>query len=105
MNSTTRKESATSPGMKPSTAFLLMAQFGGAAVIPLELVRENYFAHLTKDKFLRQILAGQICLPVVRMTDSKKTARGVHLVDLAEFIDKARDAALKECAQLHSGED
>jgi hypothetical protein len=89
--------------MRPTTAFLLMAQFGGAAVIPLDLVREHYFSHLTRDKFLRQILAGQIKLPVVRMSASKKTARGVHLNDLAEYIDRMREIALKECAQLASG--
>ena len=86
--------------MRPTTAFLLMAQYNGAAVIPLELVREHYFGHLTQDKFLRQILAGKIRLPVVRMTSSRKTARGVHLNDLAAYIDKMREMALKECEQL-----
>ena len=34
------------------------------------------------------------------MTGSRKTARGVHLNDLAAFIDKMREMALKECEQL-----
>ena len=67
---------------------------------PTELVRQHYFGHLTQDKFLRQILAGKIRLPVVRMTDSRKTARGVHLNDLADYIDKMREMALQECEQL-----
>ena len=86
--------------MRPNTAFLLMAQYQGAAVIPLELVRRDYFSHLTAEKLLRQILAGKIALPVVRMTNSQKTARGVHLSDLADYIDKQRAKALKECQQL-----
>ena len=35
--------------MRPNTAFLLMAQYGGAAIIPLEVVCRDYFRHLTVD--------------------------------------------------------
>jgi hypothetical protein len=90
--------------MRPNTAFLLMAQYNGAAVIPLESVCRDYFRHLTVDKLLRKLLSGQIALPVVRMETSQKTARGVHLVDLAAYIDRQRDKALKESRQL-SGSD
>ena len=86
--------------MRPNTAFLLMAQYNGAAVIPLETVCRDYFRHLTVQKLLRKILAGQIALPVLRMETSQKAARGVHLSDLAEYLDKRRTAALKECQQL-----
>ena len=86
--------------MRPNTAFLLMAQYQGAAVIPIKSVRRDYFSHLTSEKLLRQILAGKIALPVVRMTNSQKAARGVHLSDLADYIDKQRVKALKECQQL-----
>jgi hypothetical protein len=34
------------------------------------------------------------------MTSSRKTARGVHLNDLAAYIDKMREMALQECEQL-----
>jgi hypothetical protein len=86
--------------MRPNTAFLLMAQYGGAAVIPLEFVCRDYFRHLTVEKLLRKILAGQIALPIVRMETSQKAARGVHLGDLADYLDQRRAAALKECRQL-----
>ncbi len=85
--------------MRPSTAFLLMAQYNGAAVIPLEAVCRDYFSHLTAEKLLR-LLAGQIALPVVRIENSQKAARGVHLNDLAAYIDKQREMALKESRQL-----
>jgi Pyocin activator protein PrtN len=86
--------------MRPNTAFLLMAQYNGAAIVPLELVCRDYFRHLTAEKLLRKALAGQIKLPIVRIEDSQKAARGVHLSDLAEYIDRQRAKAIKECAQL-----
>jgi hypothetical protein len=86
--------------MKPNTAFLLMVQYNGAAVIPLEMVCRDYFRHLTVEKLLRKILVGEIALPVLRIEKSQKAARGVHLSDLADYLDKQREAALKECRQL-----
>ena len=85
-----------------NTAFLLMAQYGGRAVIPLETVCRDYFAPLTVENLKRKIAAGEIRLPIVRMDDSQKTARGIHLQDLAEFLDARRAAAVKEVQQLHS---
>jgi hypothetical protein len=89
-----------SSGMRLTTPFLLMAQYGGAAVVPLEAVRRDYFGHLTTQKLLQKILAGQIRLPVVRIEDSQKAARGVHLQDLADYIDQQREKALKEFRQI-----
>ena len=77
-----------------------MAQYNGAAVVPIESVCRDYFRHLTVEKLLRKILAGQIALPILRMELSQKSARGVHLSDLANYLDKRREAALKECQQL-----
>ncbi len=86
--------------MRLNTGFLLMAQYNGAAVIPIEMICRDYFRHLTVDKLLRKLLAGEIALPVIRMEKSQKAARGVHLSDLADYLDKQRAAALKECRQL-----
>jgi hypothetical protein len=77
-----------------------MAQYNGAAVIPLESVCRDFFRHLTVEKLVRKILAGQIKLPIIRIEDSQKAARGVHLSDLADYIDRQRAKALKECDQL-----
>jgi Pyocin activator protein PrtN len=83
-----------------NTAFLLMAQYNGAAIIPVDRVCSDYFTHLSVDQFLRKIGAGEIKLPVVRMEASQKAARGVHLADLAAWIDQRRATAEKECQQL-----
>jgi hypothetical protein len=82
------------------TSFLLMAQYDGLAVIPVEWVCRDYFRHLTVEKFLRKVLAGEIDLPVVRMESSQKTAKGNHVNELAAYLDKQAAAARKECEQL-----
>ncbi|MDE1158421.1 MAG: pyocin activator PrtN family protein [Neorhizobium sp.] len=84
-----------------STAFLLFAQYGGKAVIPVEDVCRDYFSHLTPEKFLRKVGAGEIAIPVVRAETSQKCQKGIYLQDLADYLDLRRSAALKEFAQLH----
>lgn len=83
-----------------NTAFLLMAQYDGRAIIPVEAVRADYFPHLKLDQFLRKLGAGEIKLPLVRMEASQKAARGVHLQDLAEYLDTRRSAARHELEQM-----
>lgn len=83
-----------------NTAFLLMAQYGGKAVIPVEDVCRDYFSHLDPTKFIRKVGAGDIAIPLVRMEASIKCAKGVHLQDLADYLDVRRAAAVKERDQL-----
>ena len=84
-----------------NTAFILMAQYNGQAIIPLEQVCRDYFTHLTTDMFQRKVLAGQIKIPITRLEPSQKSAKGIHLTDLALYLDHQRDAALKELRQLN----
>lgn len=85
-----------------NTAFFLMAQYG-RAVVPLEAVCRDYFAPLTVQNFVKKVAAGEIRLPIVRMeAASQKSARGIYIQDLAEYLDARRAAALKEVEQLHS---
>jgi hypothetical protein len=79
-----------------NTAFLLMAQYDGQAIIPAEAICKDYFSHLTPDKFLRKISMGDIKLPLVRMEASQKSAKGVHLQDFADYLDARRAAAIRE---------
>ena len=85
--------------MSLNTAFLLMAQYDGSAIIPLDKVCKDYFG-LSQDRFLRQVAAGEIKLPIVRLGKSQKCARGVHLADLAAYLDERREAAARECRAL-----
>jgi Pyocin activator protein PrtN len=83
-----------------NTAFLLMAQYNGKAIIPLADVCRDFFSHLDPGHFGRKIDAGEIKLPLVRIEASAKSARGIHLRDLADYIDARRAAAMKELKQL-----
>jgi len=83
-----------------STALFLMAHYQGKAIIPLEVVCKDYFPHLNVMQLLRKVGAGEIRLPVTRIEASQKAAKGVHLSDLAEYIEGRRDAARKEMQQL-----
>jgi hypothetical protein len=83
-----------------NTLFLLMAQYDGQAVIPLDRVCADYM-HLTVEKFKRKRLDGEIDIPIVRLgADSQKAALGIHLNDLADYIDRQRAKAAKEQNQL-----
>jgi hypothetical protein len=84
------------------TAFLLMAQYDAKAVIPVEVVCRDYFPHLSADKFVRKVALGEIKIPLIRMEGSQKAAKGVHLQDLADYLDARRAAAKKEADQLSS---
>lgn len=86
-----------------NTAFLLMAQYDAQAVIPVGLVVRDYFPHLSIDKFLRKVAVGDINIPLLRIeAGSQKAAKGVHLTDLAAYLDDRRAAAVKEAKQLSS---
>ncbi|WP_437872037.1 pyocin activator PrtN family protein [Methylorubrum extorquens] len=79
--------------------FLLMAQYDARAVIPIEWVALDFFSHLTADTLVRKISAEDIVLPLVRIEDSYRCAKGVALIDLAAYIDRRVEAARKECRQ------
>lgn len=84
------------------TVFLLMAQYDAKAVIPVDVLVRDYFPHLSSDKFIRKVSAGEINIPLIRMEGSQKAAKGVHLQDLADYLDARRAAAKKEADQLAS---
>jgi hypothetical protein len=83
-----------------STMLFLMAQYNGQAVVAVDTICRDYFSHLSLDKFLRKTANGEIKLPVVRIEASQKSAKGVHLTDLASYIEARREAAIKEQQQL-----
>ncbi|OWL90099.1 pyocin activator PrtN family protein [Halopseudomonas aestusnigri] len=84
-----------------NTLFLLMAQYNGLAIVPLERVCNDYFQHLTPEKMQRKVMAGEIDLPITRIEGSQKAAKGVHLQDLANYLDEQRRRAVVENDKLH----
>jgi hypothetical protein len=78
-----------------NTALLLMAQYNGQAVIPIDLVVKDFFSHLSTEKFVRKVSLGEINIPMIRIEAStQKSAKGVHINDLAAYIDARREAAV-----------
>ena len=74
------------------TAFILLAQYDGRAVIPVEIVCRDYFCHLNATGLVGKITRGEIALPLVRMDTGQKA--------VANWIDARRDAAVKELRQI-----
>ncbi len=84
-----------------NTAFVLMAQYNAMAIIPIEKVCADYFTHLTPEMLQRKVLSGQIKIPITRIEGSQKSAKGIHVVDLAAYIDQQRQLASIELKKLH----
>lgn len=84
------------------TLFVLMAQYDAQVVIPLHKVCTDYFTHLTTNMFERKVMAGLIKIPITRMEASQKSAKGIHISDLSEYLDSQRAAAMKESQQINS---
>ncbi len=83
-----------------NTAFFLMAQYN-APVIPIDKIVKDYFPHLSTNIFVRKVAIGDINLPMIRIeATSQKSAKGVHINDLAQYIDARREAGIKEARQL-----
>lgn len=83
-----------------NTAFLLLAQYNGKAVIPVPDVCRDYFSHLNSEQFVRKASKGEIKIPVVRMEESQKAAKGIHIQDLADYLDARKAAAVEELRQM-----
>ncbi|MEP2891372.1 pyocin activator PrtN family protein [Tateyamaria sp.] len=84
------------------TLFLLMARYNALPIIPIEQVRLDFFNHLSLPKFMRKLNERIIALPVVSLEPSQKSQRGVHIEDLALFLDNRRDEARKLHDRFHN---
>jgi hypothetical protein len=49
---------------------------------------------------VQKISAGEIAIPLVRIEASQKCAKGVHLTDLASYLDARVEAARREMIAL-----
>lgn len=80
---------------------MLMAQYRGQPVIPVDIVARDHFG-LSTVVFLRKVADGDIDIPVMRMEASQKSAKGVHVSDLASYIDARQAIAQRERDLLHT---
>gem|GEM_PF-4215922 len=59
-------------------------------------IQKDFFSHLSLPKVLRNINDKKIVLPIVRMEPSQKSAKGVHIEDLAIYLDERRAEPIRE---------
>ncbi|WP_240544734.1 pyocin activator PrtN family protein [Paracoccus sp. AK26] len=81
---------------------MLTGRYQGLPLIPVERVVEDFFPHLNRTNFLRKVADGHIALPLVNVEASQKSAKAIHLTDLASYLDARHAAALREREHFHS---
>jgi len=77
------------------TLWMLQGRYEFKPIIPAETVAQDFF-DLQERAFLRKIDSGDIALPIVKLESSQKAAKGVHVKDLAEYIDQCAATARRE---------
>ncbi|ABE56549.1 conserved hypothetical protein [Shewanella denitrificans OS217] len=77
-----------------NTAFLLMAQFN-KAIVPLDEICKTYFG-LESRTAQNYAKAGRLPVAAFRTGSSNKAPWLVNITDLAEYLDKQRDAAKQD---------
>ena len=87
--------------MPTTTEWMLIARYQGMPIIPVEHLCRDFFQHLTPAKLLRSVSDGKLDLPIIRMTISQKAAKGVHVSDLAAYLDARHAEALRDNAALY----
>lgn len=78
------------------TIFMLMSRYDTRVMVPLEVVRKDFFPELSLNLLKNKTDSGEIPLVVTRLGQSQKSSRMVHLHDLADFLDKQADKARAE---------
>jgi hypothetical protein len=77
-----------------NTAFLLMAQFN-KAIVPLDEICKAYFG-LEARTAKNYAKAGRLPVTAFRTGSSNKAPWLINVNDLAEYLDKQRDAAKQD---------
>ena len=81
------------------TLFLLMARYEARPLLPIDVVRADFFDGMSRKVFLGKVESGEIGLPLVRLDDGQKAVKGIAIQDLAVFLDACTLTARKELAR------
>ncbi|WP_367646311.1 pyocin activator PrtN family protein [Ruegeria arenilitoris] len=81
---------------------MLMSRYDTRVMVPLEMVRRDFFPELSLNLLKTKTESGEIPLVVTKLGQSQKSSRMVHVNDLANFLDeqakKARAEARRRAA-------
>lgn len=83
-----------------NTVFLLMAEFN-TPTIPLSTIAERYLG-MSIATANKKANLGELDIPSFRLDSGQKAPRIVHISDLADYIDKKREAAKKELEEINN---
>ncbi len=84
------------------TSFYLFQQYD-SVLVPVEALARDYFGGMKPEHLTKKLTDGDIKIPLVRMDPSSlKSPKGVHIADLAAWIDAQHEAAIKELKQMTS---
>jgi len=84
-----------------TTVWLLLGMYEGRLQLTAGEVARDFFAHLSGEKLLRKIDAGDIDLAFIRCEGSSKAARYVDIRDLAGYLDARRAEANAVNDKIH----
>ena len=84
-----------------TTIWMLLGMYGGRPIITASEIARDFFQHLSAEKFIRKVDAGEIDIPLMRIEPSSKATRGVHVRDLAEYLDRRSDEAREVQRKIH----
>ncbi|MCV6590562.1 MAG: pyocin activator PrtN family protein [Marinobacterium sp.] len=68
------------------TLWMIMAQFGGQAVIPLDACKEM-LGYKTLPEANKAECAGTLPVPAFKLREGNRVPRMIHAADLAAYID------------------
>jgi len=86
--------------MQINTADFLFMKYRSMMVNLLD-VAKDYYPHINKAELLRKANNQELPFSVFKIDKSKRAPFLVHVKDLAEAIDKEREAAAKNYAAFH----
>ncbi len=81
-----------------NTKMMLILRHNAAPVIPVDVVAQEHF-QLSVSAFIRKIRSGEILIPLILMEESQKCAKGVHIDDLSDYLDRRVEAARRDAKQ------
>lgn len=84
------------------TTHILLLQYEGSVIIPAAKIARDYFG-LTEAKFLQKCRSCDIPLPLMKPDPkSQKGLQGVHVQDLADYLDRCREETRSDLRKMMS---
>lgn len=84
-----------------STIWMLLGMYEGRPFVTAAELTRDFFQHLSVEKFVRKVDTGEIDIALMRIEDSTKATRGVHIKDLADYLDRRSHKAREVTRKIH----